>query len=511
MNVTALRPIARRPTRREIGVATAVVVVFGVAAWFAVSAARSPGHVLAEFIAGFIVLAGIGLVAALSRRDPTALLSLMLCFLFLVPEKYTLAGPLKAAGNPAILTGMGILGLWVAGRLLGWIRPEPLHPYRWALWAFTLAACMSFAAGMVRNLNPTESSSATRTIFSTTAMIGVGIMATDALDTREKIHKVLRLLVYLTTAQAAIGILEFFTSLDYYSIANIPGLVLNTDLTDATRGGLVRIQAASAHSIEFSVAIAAAAPLALHFGMTNPTQRGRRINRACLVVMLAAVPLSMSRSGLLGIVVGLGFYMVAMTWRGRANLLVFGILGSALLEGAVPGVVNTLRYYIFAGSKDPSIQGRTEDYAHLPGLMLDHWTFGRGFGTFSPIVYFFLDNQLLLTLLTEGVVGVAALFTVFLVGMGVARGARKRRLRENDAGLGQALAGGLAALLAAAATFDEFSFYQCALETFLLGGCAAALWTIARREQRATDLGAPELALMSNMPRHAVVIDGELQ
>ena len=82
-----------------------------------------------------------------------------------------------------------------------------------------------------------------------------------------------------------------------------------------------------------------------------------------------------------------------------------------------------------------------------------------------------------MALITGGIVGLAALVAVFLIGASVARGARKRFTRTADRDLAQAIAAGIFAVGVAAGTLDLFSFLQPTFVMFLLAGCGAALWT----------------------------------
>jgi hypothetical protein len=131
---------------------------------------------------------------------------------------------------------------------------------------------------------------------------------------------------------------------------------------------------------------------------------------------------------------------------------------------------------------DPSIQGRTDDYSYVGELVTEDPWLGRGFGTFRPDVYIYLDNQWLLTLLEGGVLGLLALAAVLLGAPVLARGAYHRAPDAAGRSLAQALAGATLALAASAVTFDLLSFPQVALLSFVLFGLAAGLRAVAGRE-----------------------------
>ncbi len=153
----------------------------------------------------------------------------------------------------------------------------------------------------------------------------------------------------------------------------------------------------------------------------------------------------------------------------------------------VPGLLGTVRSLFRDVGTDPSIAGRTDDYAAIPGLMQGHWWLGRGTGTFLPDVYFFLDNQFLAALLQGGIVGLTAFIALFVVGLGIARGVRRRTPDPALRSEAQALAGTIAALAAASVVFDALAFRQSAFLLFLAIGCAGAHWSLVRHLPKVRD------------------------
>jgi hypothetical protein len=428
-----------------------------------------------------------GVVVAMSRRDAVSLLTLVMLPLFLIPENYSIAGPLKSVGYPPLLAGLACLVVWAVGRWTGAIRAEPWHPFRWTMLIFLLTSVMSYAAALTRNLVEAEADSATRMIFPLLAMVGIAMLATDGLSTVEQVERLLKRLVFLTTIQGIVGALEFALHLDYRTLARLPGLVVNTEVGSMVRNGIGRIEAAAAHPIEFSLALATAVPLALHFALNADNARSRRLFWVCFGILAGVIPLTVSRTGLLGLAICIIVYGSVLRGRARANVLVLSAIGLVTFPILAPGVLSTIKNFVFAGTADNSITGRLDDYALIPLLMDGHWWFGRGFGTFQPLVYFFLDNQYLMQLLTGGIISLLAFVAIFVVGASVARGARKRFTRTRDRDLAQAIAAPIVAIAVGAGTFDLFSFLQCAFTLFMLCGCAAALWTISRREECARE------------------------
>lgn len=451
----------------------------GVAMLLVVAILPLTGPAGGNAVAGLLVLGLVAGLIALSPRDGCSILSWMVVLLLLLPQPYVLVGPLRSVGNPAGLIALAALAIWAASRVLGLTVVAERHPVRWLMLAFTAAATASYAAGMTRDLTTAEQASMDRVVFQHLALLGVALLAVDELGTRDRVTTLLQRLTLVGGVAAFIGILEFtFSGFDFRELMRLPGLTANVDIVTDTRSGFDRIAAGASHPIEFAVVSAALAPLALHFALHAKTGRWRY--GLALVCLLSAIPMSVSRSGILTLAVGMVFYAVALSHRGRFNALVVGIIGVGVFRALVPGLLGTVRSLFRDVDTDPSIAGRTDDYAAIPGLMEGHWWLGRGIGTFLPDVYFFLDNQYLGSLLAGGIVGLTAFIALHVVGMGVARGVRRRTTDPALRSEAQALAATIASLASAAIVFDSLSFRQSSFLLVLAIGCAGAHWTLVR-------------------------------
>ena len=108
--------------------------------------------------------------------------------------------------------------------------------------AFVIVNLTAYAAAMTRVLVQKEIDSANRQIFPVLAMIGITMLATDGLTTRQQVEQLLKRLVVLATIEGLIGALEYFAKLDYRSIARMPGLSVNSEAVNATRAGFAGSQ-----------------------------------------------------------------------------------------------------------------------------------------------------------------------------------------------------------------------------------------------------------------------------
>ena len=84
------------------------------------------------------------------------------------------------------------------------------------------------------------------------------------------------------------------------------------------------------------------------------------------------------------------------------------------------GLVGTIISLFTGLSSDPSIAGRTDDYAVVGKFISESPWFGRGFGTFLPKEYFILDNQYLGSIVETGYVGLGALLAGLRTALGQA-------------------------------------------------------------------------------------------
>lgn len=464
----------------------------GVGLLIFIAVAPFTGRLGGAAVAGLLFLGCVLGLLVLSARDGCSVLTLVVVLLLLVPQDYVLVGPLRSVGNPALLVSLAALGIWAASRILNLTDVVEMHPVRWVLLVFAITSGIAYAAAMTRGLLEAEAASADRSVFPLLGLVGVALLAVDELGDRDRITTLLQRIVLIGGLAAFFGIMEFVSTFDYAETMRLPGLTANVQMASDTRSGFDRVTAASTHAIEFSVVTAALVPLALHFALHSAARRW--LFRLALAVMLVAIPMSVSRSGVLTLCVALPLYAITLAPRARLNVLVLAIIGLGIFRAAVPGLLGTLFSLFRSAGSDPSIAGRTDDYQAIPVLMENHWWFGRGLGTFLPDVYFFLDNQYLGSLLNGGLVGLVAYVALHLVGMGVARGARHRSSDPALRSEAQALVACIAGLGAAAVTYDAFSFRQSSFLLFLVIGCAGAHWSLVRGQPKlgASATSAPD-------------------
>ena len=376
-----------------------------------------------------------------------------------------------------------MLVLWVLTLIVRRGLPSGPQPIRWLVLGYLIIQVVGYAVGHDRGLPSIEANSADRWMISTCAMAGLVLCFADGLRTRPQLHLLLTILLGLASFAAMVGILQFFVGFDLQPHIRIPGLRPITSLFEigarGTDGSIPRVAGLTSHFIEYGVVLAALTPIAIHFALyaRNPLQRFARWG--AVAALASAIPLSVSRSGVLALGVGMLTLAVVWSWRLRYSALVISIVSLALFRAVTPGVLGTIRSLFSNLDNDPSVEGRTEDYDIVMPMIYDRLWLGRGAGTFMPERYVLLDNQFLNSLASGGLLGLIGILGLFVGGIGLARSIRRRAAADQDRHLAQALSAALAACLVTSFTFDSLSFAQFSSLLWILLGMVGALWRLA--------------------------------
>lgn len=413
------------------------------------------------------------LAGRIARAVELPLASATVLLLLLLPSSVVLAGPLRSNGSPVRL--LGFLGLALVLGSVFARREGPRGVGAALLASLGALAVFSYGIAQARPLTEIERDGSLRALLFTLSAVGAALYLLWAARNRRALDVLVGLMVAGAATSAVLGVLQFYTPLDVAGLLRPPGFVLNVERQVGDRSLFVRVLGTAAHPIEFGVLLGALTPLAWHLASWARTRMARRAAAGASVLMLVAIPMAVSRSGLVTVAVAGAVYSLTWTWRQRANAAVLALVGVLAFRSVIPGLLGTLRSLFLRADEDPSISGRTDDYQLVNELVAqDPWV-GRGLGTFRPGQYIYLDNQWLLSLLEGGVVGLVGLAALFFGGAALARGAYHRATDPGTRSLAQALTAALLALAVSGLTFDLLSFQQVALLTFLLVGMAGAL------------------------------------
>jgi polysaccharide biosynthesis protein PslJ len=425
---------------------------------------------------------------------------------FCIPSQL-IVGPLGAAGTPANLWGICALLWWIAATMGGQNPVRGWTPVRVAFGLFVVTVLSSYIAGnatgwyapasvhqrtdelwtlvMIQptDVNAKTISSADRGLLSLAGWAGILLLTAEGMRTWEDLNLLCTWITRFAAFVAGIGIIQYFTGIDIASLFTIPGLSANSDFGAVTsRSILNRVSSTAAHPIEFGVVMAGALLIALHRSIEVKRSLAGWI--PTLLIGLA-LPMSVSRSAVLA--VGLGLIMLFVGWPTSRRLWAlaiapFAIVGMRLLA---PGLLGTIRSLFTNLFTDPSITGRTSDYAVVWALYADNPLFGRGLYTFMPRYYRILDNQFLGSLLELGAVGLTLLVIFLLTVVWAARSARRRARRDRDKHLSLVLSSAVISMVFSYATFDALGYPMVTGLSFVLFGMSGAAWQLASSENPA--------------------------
>ncbi len=374
------------------------------------------------------------------RRSVDAV-TLLTCYLFLlmaIPSALVV-GSFGAAGAPAALFAAIPLCFYLVSRqhpdLALDRKRQPMRVAALFFGCTFVAAYISINRAAIPGL---QENGADRGLLLLSGWLGVLLLASDGIDTPERLRILLRRAVMGATAMAALGAVEFFTGLDIAQYISIPGLTVHAEVTDlVSRAGFHRVSATAAQPLELAAVLAMSLPLAIHQARFAPARLRRRRWLQVGIIASAAL-MTVSRSTVVALAV---IALVLLpTWpkreRHRAYFTVF--VSVFLVWLAKPNIVSIVSGLFGQLGTDQSSKSRAGAYTDAAPYIAHHPWFGQGFGTFLPSTYFFVDNQYLTSVLETGFVGAIALVVLFLTGWLTARSARLRPSMPRPATWGRA-------------------------------------------------------------------------
>lgn len=422
------------------------------------------------------------------RFGSVTLLTFFLVLLMLIPSNLVFA-PMGGVGTPANMAALLILLWYVLSWITGRIVPTGAgRPVRIAMFIFALAVLASFVAAMTRSIVESEILAADRGLVLIVAFAALIVVPSQTINSYERLDTLLRRVVILGAVVAGIGIGEFYTGINITNYIHIPGLSPATDVfTLLDRNGFNRPSSTAVQPIEFGVVMAMLLPFALQQAF-DPERTGKIRKWLPVALLFFAIPMSLSRSGIVGLAVAVLFIIPTWPPKRRKPAWIVLLFGVASLKVVAPGLIGTFLEYFggLSGSanSDVSVSTRTADYAAEFKYVIERPFFGRGFGTFMPELYRYTDNTYLLGLVEFGIVGVLALLILYFAGMHCAAAGRHLTTDQRQRELGQALIAAFWVALVSGATFDALTFPMFSGLLFLFLGCAGAYLGLMRAQSQ---------------------------
>ena len=434
-------------------------------------------------------------------RPPTALKLLLLAVL--VMPAYMVLPAFGASGTVGQLLAVAIFLLWLVASGFGLHDPLPFgHPGRAALLFWIIASCASYAAmfaGFSGSNDDVGRSAAGRWLILVLAGAGITLLTTEAVRTIAAVKSITRwvmagaafcCVVALIQFTLKINPMEWVTSLMVGFQDNGSGTAFQS------REAFMRVAGTTMHPIELGVVCSMLLPLSVWWGLFD--SRVRTWVRFSLPVLLfIGNIITVSRTALTGLAVAAMILIPYLPRLAKQWALVAVPCGVASMFLFVPGIVSTFFISATAGSSDPSITYRTEDYPLAWQLFFERPWLGLGPGTWIPAdPKNIFDNQYLLTVATMGGIGLAALLAYFLTPFFASLTAAHHSASQELRVLGGAVGAAMLVAAVSAGAFDAMSFQTFALICPFFVGLSGVVWLLVKEQ-----ISAPPQAAESSPTR----------
>jgi O-antigen ligase len=440
--------------------------------------------------------------AAVARRGgtdrPVPLLLRVFAFsVFFFPASMVI-GPLGAVGTVPMILGGLLLALWFASAVFGIHDPfTARHPARLAVGVLLLATFASYVAlysGWTGTSTVAGRASADRWLILLLVSTGIIMVVAETVRTLEHALVLVRAVLAGAYFCSLVALVQFQFGIDpvQWLQQAMPGFTYNGgDTTFQQRGSLVRVAGTTFSPIELAVLCSMLLPLSVWRNIYDT--RGRPwLQWSGTALLVFALALTVSRTALLGVLVGMLAFLPFLPAAGRRWAIVAAPVCVAGIFLVVPGLVRTFAEALTAGEKDPSISTRTNNWPRVVGFVEDRPWLGAGPGNYLPDnALFILDNQYLNAVVTMGLVGLAAMICYLVIpGFAALTAARTSHTGALRTLAGAVAAGGLVAA-ACSLTFDSLSFPVFALIYPIFVGLSGAVWLMAGRRPAPSE-GEPE-------------------
>ncbi len=352
--------------------------------------------------------------------------------------------------------------------------PAWINPVMAALGCYSAFVLLSWVMGKTRALSPLASTTSDRALITFVSLAAVTLFVSSRVRNLRDACRLIDAMLLGATFMCCIGLLQFFFGLDLTTVLRPPGLVVNNAASGvSTRSIFNRPSGTALHAIEFGVVASALVPVAWW-----RAKHGHRWHRLVLGCLALSAMISISRSAVLALGIGVAVLLLGSNWRDRFTLVGAGLAFVGAAGVLIPGLVGTLRSLFTNSDVDPSVQARISRTPAVLRLIEEHKWFGRGFGTYTPEEYFLLDNEIQKMAIETGVVGVAIFAGLILCVVWTAMITVRRSANTGADGLALALLASALAIVISFYTFDAY-FYRILMGVLFVNfGLISALWRL---------------------------------
>lgn len=410
--------------------------------------------------------------------DVTAVFTGYLLFLFAIPATMIVES-LGTLGAPATILSLFAL-VWYLWYHLH--RSEGLQggasPVRRAGIVFMLVMLLVYAHAMTTFIPGAEVTNADTSLLRILGVIGIMLVLSDGTNSVERWHVMLGRMAWAGAIIAVLALVQFVTGQLWIDRISIPGLT-PPDMPGGIggRGQFARPSATATNAIEFGAVLAMLLPIAFTHAQTATRHRVRAWIPVALMAFASLI--SLSRTAIICVVIGMAILVPAWNRRARIQVAIAAPFALVAAGVAVPGLLGTLKGMFLGIGEDSSVASRTESYGVAFAYVARHPILGRGYNTFLP-QYWILDNAYLQILIGTGIVGLLALLWLAFSAARSALLAQRTFAERRDQLMARSLLAGVVAGSVSLFFFDAFSFPQSAGVLMMVFGLAGASQRLAR-------------------------------
>lgn len=391
------------------------------------------------------------------------LLCIFCLLLTVVPPDVTSGTFPNNLATPARLLAGLFCFLWIIGFIAskqGYLAEFRVNTGAALLGVFLSLELIIWGEGLLRPGSSAQELSRATAISGGVIGVGIALYAIAQLGTARKRSIVLACLLTGLTYSAVLGILQHTMRMNLEDMLVPPGFESSgiSYQGEAVRRGSVRAFGTFLNALPFGAACAMSVPLAMHFARYSSRRSGRVLATVAALILLIAVPTSISRSSLIVLVVAISFYAISLTLRRIAAVLI-GVVGAFLLIALTSfNTLQSLSETITESADDPSVLVRYIQTDTMLAVFEQHPIFGLGLGAITVADFGPIDNWTVIVLAEGGILGGAAYAALSLGGVfgiiGSVRCSATKKDRDQAFAVGAMFLG----YLAAAPTFAVLGY-----------------------------------------------------
>src|SRR5215218_2684623 len=293
------------------------------------------------------------------------LLSFCLVGVFIFPADMVL-GPIGAVGYVAMLVAIGLFGIWATTAAFGLHDPSLRRsPARLGLAVFWLVTIAAYLTPSPLYATPVTRAAADRWLLTLIGVSGIVLVMGDSLRSMDQVARAVRALSIGGSICALVAIYQFLTTtdpMDMVRAAMIGWSENGGNTAFQARLPFMRVSGSTFHPIELGVVSAMILPLSVWRSLFDIGVRHRWVAWSQTILIGFAAIITISRSAILSLLIVIIVFIPTLPRIPRRWALIVTPACIAAVFLVLPGFLTTITGAFGAGTRDPSISTRVDDY-----------------------------------------------------------------------------------------------------------------------------------------------------